>query len=449
MQSISVIEYGTIFNNGNQPYQRVILENPHMTMNDLDGIAASFMEFHAPFAHCFDRKELRQHCEDYTRGLIVQSQDRCNAENLADVVPASPRVLQRFLTESRWSDQLLMCRLQSVMAPRLQHPEATLVVDESGFIKQGKKSAGVARQYSGTAGKVGNCQVGVFLAYVSPEARLLIDKDLLLPETWCSDAARCAEAGIPEQERKYRSKPEIALDQLRRVKAWGHLNASWVAGDDHYGQSPLFRRGLEKEGFHYVLDVPKVTPVLPLEVEWQTLPRKLRGRAPKAHPVPGQKRTAEQRAQALPPDAWCQITLGQGAQGPRCYLFARERVHESLDDKPGPETWLVHRRNLDGTEPRYYLSNGGIEVPLEKLASVAGSRWRIETEFEETKGHVGLDEYEVRGWHGWHHHIALCLLANAFLLTVQQDLKKKLSADYPAASLPSRARTITQKALLT
>jgi SRSO17 transposase len=418
-----------------------------MTTDDFDCIADSFAEFHGAFADCFGRKELRQRCDDYTRALVVQSEDRCNAENLADVVSASPRVLQRFVTESRWSDRNLICGLQSVMAPRLQHPDAVWVVDESGFVKQGKKSAGVARQYCGTLGKVGNCQVGVFLAYVTPEARLLVDKELVLPEAWCSDADRCDEADIPEDERTYRSKPQLALAELRRAKMWGHLSASWVAGDDHYGQSPSFRRGLEAEGFQYVLDVPKTTPIWPVEVSWDSPPRIKRGRLPKPQPDPGQKRTVEKSAAALSEDAWCELTIGQGAQGPRRYLFARERIRESDDDVPGPVAWLVHRRNLDGSEPRYYLSNAGMDEPLEKLAQVGGARWRIETEFEETKQHVGLDEYEVRGWPGWHHHIALCLLANAFLLIVQQDMKKNLSTNQPPPSIPAHARTLAAQAL--
>jgi SRSO17 transposase len=418
-----------------------------ITIDDFSDIADSFARFHAEFADCFARKDLGRHCDDYTRALIVQSQDRCNAENLSDVVAASPRVLQRFVTESRWSDRQMIGRLQSVMAPRLQHPDAVWVVDESGFVKQGRKSAGVARQYCGTIGKIGNCQVGVFLAYVTPEARLLVDKELVLPEAWCTDSDRCDEADVPKDEQVHRSKPELALVELRRAKAWGHLSASWVAGDDHYGQSPSFRRGLEEDGFLYVLDVPKTTPVFPAEVVWHTQPRKRMGRPPKAQPTPGQKRTAEQSAAALPEHAWHELTIAQGAQGPRRYLFACERIHESLDDVPGPEAWLVHRRNLDGTEARYYLSNAAIDQTLLKMACVAGSRWRIETEFEETKQHVGLDEYEVRSWPGWHHHMALCLLANAFLLIVQQDMKKKLSSDNTPPSLPNNARDTTSQAL--
>jgi SRSO17 transposase len=418
-----------------------------MTHDDLDRIADSFVAFHGAFSHCFSRSETRQNAEEYVRGLIVQSQDRCNAENLADVVPASARSLQRFLSESPWSHSDVVRCLQSLMATRLQDPDAVWVVDESGFIKQGKKSAGVARQYCGTAGKVCNCQVGVFLAYVTPHARLLVDKELVLPEAWCSDSPRCDEADIPINERTHRSKPELALAELRRAKDWGYLSAEWVAGDDHYGQSPSFRRGLEAQGLRYVLDVPKTTPVWPAEVTWETAPRGRMGRPPKSHPVPGQKRTAQQSAAALGAEEWREITIGRGAQGPRRYLFARERVREGLEDVPGPEAWLVHRRNLDGSEPRYYLSNAGMQETLEKLAYVGGSRWPIETEFEETKGHVGLDEYEVRGWPGWHHHIALCLLANAFLLIVQQDTKKKLNAYYPSASIPNRARTLAAQAL--
>ena len=412
-----------------------------MTEESLNQIGDSFQSFHSSFADCFGRSESRRHCNEYTRGLITQCQERCNAENLSEVVPASARDLQRFLTESRWSDRQLIGRLQEVMAPRLEHPNAVWVVDESGFIKQGKKSVGVARQYCGTAGKICNCQVGVFLAYVTPAARLLVDKELLLPEAWCSDPKRCEASVVPEEERVYRSKPELALRELRRAKAFDHLHARWVAGDDHYGQSPLFRRGLEEEGFQYVLDVPKTTPVWPADVKWQARPWSGRGRPPKEQPLDGQKRTAEERACDLDDADWVELTLAQGSQGPRRSLFARQRGREGTESGPGQETWLIFRKNLDGTEPHYYLSNAGLDETLETLARVAGSRWSIETEFEEAKGQVGLDEYEVRSWWGWHHHMALSLLANAFLLSVQQDAGKKSAAAFAASSLSDRART--------
>ena len=164
--------------------------------------------------------------------------------------------MQRFLTEARWSDETVIGRLQEYLAPRLGHPEAVWVFDGSDFPKQGRKSVGVARQYCGRLGKVANCQGGMFLAYVSPLGRALVDKRLYLPKSWTSDQDRCAAAGVPEDRRNYRSKTELALEMLERVLELGYLRAEWVAGDDAFGMSPTFREGLAALGMRYVLDVP-------------------------------------------------------------------------------------------------------------------------------------------------------------------------------------------------
>ena len=173
--------------------------------------------------------------------------------------------MQRFLTKAPWDDDSVMGRLQEYLGPRLGHPEAVWVLDGSDFPKQGRKSAGVARQYCGRLGKVANCQAGMFLAYVSPLGRALVDKGLYLPESWTSDPGRCAAAGVPEERRSYRSKTELALELLKRALGLGHLKAGWVAGDDAFGMSPSFREGLTALGMHYVLDVPGGTTVWPLE----------------------------------------------------------------------------------------------------------------------------------------------------------------------------------------
>ena len=176
--------------------------------------------------------------------------------------------MQRFLTEARWSDETVIGRLQEYLAPRLGHPEAVWVFDGSDFPKQGRKSAGVARQYCGRLGKVANCQGGMFLAYVSPLGRALVDKRLYLPKSWTSDQDRCAAAGVPEDRRNYRSKTELALEMLERVLELGYLRAEWVAGDDAFGMSPTFREGLAALGMRYVLDVPGGTTVWPLDPAW-------------------------------------------------------------------------------------------------------------------------------------------------------------------------------------
>ena len=332
-----------------------------------------------------------------------------------------------------------MGRLQEYLGPRLGHPEAVWVLDGSDFPKQGRKSVGVTRQYCGRLGKVANCQAGMFLAYVSPLGRALVDKGLYLPESWTSDQDCCAAAGVPQERQGYRSKTALALELLERALARGHLQAGWVAADDAFGMSPSLREGLAVLGMRYVLDVPAGFTVWPAEPAWTSPAYQGRGGPPKPRLVAGQRRTMEERSAELPEGAWREITVAEGSQGPRTYQFSAQRVRPSSRRKPGEIHWAVYRRNLDGSEPRYYLSNAPAATPLETLAYVGGSRWRIETEFETEKSDVGLDEYETRTWAGWHHHVALCLLGGAFLLGLQQAWGGKDAPDHETAGLPGGA----------
>jgi SRSO17 transposase len=408
-----------------------------LDLKEFERVYETFCTFHASFAPLFRRRECRERGRDYLQGLLVQAAERRNAENLAEVLPVSARVLQRFLTESRWEDDALIARLQEYLSSRLPHPWAVWAVDASSFPKQGTKSAGVARQYCGALGKVATCQVGVFLAHVGPRGRALVDKRLYLPKEWTDAPARCEAAGVPKERQAYRSQTELALEMLLSARARGSLQAGWVTGDDAFGQSPDFRDGLDAAGFRYVLEVPKDTPVWPKKPTWETPPYSGFGRPPKQRPVAAERQTVAERAARLPPSRWREFTVGQGAQGPRTYQFAFERVRETREGEPGKELWLIHRRNLDGSEPRYSFSNGSKETPRQTLARVAASRWPIETEFETGKSNVGLDEYEVRGWAGWHHHMTMCFLASAFLLELQQEWGGK---DAPDHASPSRAR---------
>ena len=210
----------------------------------LEQVCGAFQDFHAYFSPLFGRRESREHGQNYLQALLVQSQDRRNAENLSESVGVSARGMQRFLTEAPWDDDLVMGRLQEYLGPRLEHGEGVWVLDGSDFPKQGVKSVGVARQYCGRLGKVANCQAGMFLAYVSPLGRALVDKRLYLPVVWTSDAERCQAAGVPEERRRYRSKTELALEMVEQALDRGHLRAGWVAGDDAFGMSPSFREGL-------------------------------------------------------------------------------------------------------------------------------------------------------------------------------------------------------------
>ena len=404
-------------------------------------VYGAFGDFHAYFAPLFGRREARDHSRHYLQALLVQSGERRNAENLSETVPASARVMQRFLAESPWNDDTVIGRLQEYLGPRLGHTEAVWVLDGSDFPKQGRKSVGVAPQYCGRLDKVANCQAGMFLAYVSPLGLALVDKGLYLPESWTSDQDRCEAAGVPEERQGYRSKTQLALEMLQRALERGHLRAGWVAGDDAFGMSPSFRERLAALGMRYVLDVPGGTTVWPLEPAWTSPEHQGIGRPRKPRLVGGQRRTMEERSDELTDGAWREITVAEGSQGPRSYLFSAQRVRPTSRRKPGEIHWAVYRRNLDGSEPRYYLSNAPGDTPLETLAYVGGSRWRIETEFETEKSDVGLDEYETRTWAGWHHHVALCLLGGAFLLSLQQAWGGEDAPDHEAAGLPGGARS--------
>ena len=206
-------------------------------------VYGAFKDFDAYFAPLFGRRETRDHSRHYLQALLVQSDERRDAENLSETVPASARVMQRSLAESPSDGDIVIGCLQEYLGPRLGHPDAVWVLDGSDFPKQGRKSVGVASQYCGRLGKVASCQAGMFLAYVSPLGRALVDKRLYLPESWTSDQDRCAAAGVPERRQSYRSKTQLALEMLQLALERGHLRAGWVAGDDAFGMSPSFRDG--------------------------------------------------------------------------------------------------------------------------------------------------------------------------------------------------------------
>jgi SRSO17 transposase len=420
-----------------------------MTVEDFERVEASFRDFHAEFAPHFGRKQWREHSGDYLQGLLVQTEERRNAENMAEALPVSARALQRFLTDARWQDEGVIAHLQQYLGARLTHPRAVFAVDSSSFPKQGKNSVGVARQYCGALGKIANCQVGVFLAHVGPRGRALVDKRLYLPQEWTDHPTRCAAAGVPQEKQLYRSETELALEMLQRAKARGHLVAEWVTGDDAFGKSPPFRDAVAALGFHYVLEVPGDTPVWPLEVTWETPAYSGKGRPPEPRPVAAERLEVRERVKRLPAEAWQELTVAEGVQGPRTYRFAAERVRQTHERQPGKVLRLLYRENLDGSEPRYDFAHAPAATPLATLAWVAAARWPIETELETEKSDIGLDEYEVRSWMGWHHHLTMCLLASAFLLTLQQEWGEKDAPPDASAGVSGGARAPATAAIRT
>lgn len=408
-------------------------------------VAASLAAFHQAFAPLFGRKEAQRRSEQYVRGLLVQQTDRRNAENVAECIEgATPRALQRLLTEAPWEPAPVIDRLQAYLAPRLNSAEGIFILDESGFPKQGKRSVGVSHQYCGVLGKVANCQMGVFVAYASARGHALVDTRLFLPERWTKDRARCQAAGVPADV-SYQSKAMLGLDMLRQARARGHLAGCRVTADDAYGEVPDLRDALDAAGWEYVLEVPSTTYVftsLPALVVPPrcTVPRLVPEALP-AQAVPAV-------AAALAPPTWQALTVAEGAQGPRTYQFAALRVWESREGLPGRACWLLLRHNLDGSEPRYYLANLPQETALLTLAQIAAARWVIETDFQTAKGEAGLDEYEVRSWRSWQHHVTLALLAAAFLLTLQQDWGENHAPPHTHPTQSAAARRVAAAPLL-
>src|SRR5712692_8337646 len=205
-----------------------------MELQEFERVYGSFCAFHTEYAPDFGRKQWRENSQPYLQGLLVQAEERRNAENMAEALPVSARALQRFLTAARWADEAVIAHLQADLGPRLRDPLAVFAVDSSGFPKQGPRSVGVARQYCGALGKIANCQVGVFLAHVGPRGRALVDKRLYLPKDWINDPDRCDAAGVPKEQQVYRSETALALSMLQAARRRGRLAAEWVTGDDTY-----------------------------------------------------------------------------------------------------------------------------------------------------------------------------------------------------------------------
>jgi SRSO17 transposase len=317
--------------------------------------------------------------------------ERKNGWQLAEQLgERHPRGVQRLLDAARWDADAVRDDLRAYVVEYLGDDRGVLVVDETGFLKKGTESVGVARQYSGTAGRTENCQVGVFLAYASPKGRAFLDRALYLPKAWAEDAARRAKAGVPPTVR-FATKPALARSMLQRAFAAG-VPAAWVTGDTAYGTHPGLRPWLEAEPRAYVLAVPKTHRV------W----------------LGERQETARVAMANLPSAAWQRLSAGEGSQGPRWYAWAA--VSLSGPSPTGWRRWLLARRSLsDPSELAYYRVFAPADTPLEEMVRAAGSRWSIEEGFERAKGEVGLDQYEVRRWEAWHRHITLALLAHAYL----------------------------------
>ena len=321
---------------------------------------------------------------------------------------------------SRWSADALRDQVRAYVVEALGDADGVLVVDETGFVKKGRHSVGVARQYSGTAGRIENCQVGVFLAYASRFGQALIDRRLYLPEAWAKDSERRSEAQIPD-EVAFATKPQIACDLIAAALDTG-LSCAWILADALYGSDSRLRRMLEERGQAYVLAVRSNHHVRFVQDNGlvQTDPETL--------------------ADALDASAWVTHAAGEGAKGLRLYDWARIGLPWVCD--ADWERWILVRRNRQDQDKRaYYLVFAPTGTTLAELAGAAGLRWTVEECFQRAKDDLGLDHCEARSWHGWHRHMSLCMAASAFLAKLAADLRRsacskpnKTSPGQPAAA---------------
>lgn len=401
-----------------------------------------FLERYAPL---FGRDQAQDHANRFVQGLLLGG-DRRSVENIAEAIDGCVvRSLQKFIAQSPWSDADLLEELQRHVTEVLGDPDAALNVDETGFPKKGTKSVGVKRQYAGCLGRTDNCQIGVCVNYRSAAGHTLVDRRLFLPQEWADDACRREEAGVPETV-VFRTKPELALEMVQQAVDGG-LPFRWVTADSVYGDSPTFVQGVRALGKWYVVDTSADARV------WLTEPvvipagtKGARGRATSQPRVTTKPERVDEVVARLPAKAWKRMVVGEGSQGPRWYEYAYLWVWFSEEGLPsGPERLLVRRSLEQQSEVKYHRCNAPVEVPLEKLAGVRGGHWSVEQSFEAAKGECGLDEYETRGWLGWHHHTALSLLALWFLGLQKRRLGEKRAADDGARG-KGAARTFARRA---
>ena len=372
----------------------------------------------ARLAPRFRRRAAHYHAGAYVRGLLGDV-ERKNGWQLAEYAGyRHPRTIQRVLDRSAWDAAAVRDDLRARVVEHLGDPDGVLVVDETGFLKKGTKSCGVARQYSGTAGRIENCQIGVFLGYASAHGRAGIDRALYLPKVWAEDATRRTEAHVPAAT-TFRTKPRLALEMIERALE-AEVPARWVVADEVYGSDGKLRRALEARDQAYVLAVKRTEQ----PTTWPP------------YASPGQVVVAAVAA-ALAPGAWHRLSCGEGAQGDRMYDWACLPLRPALR-----EGWvhalLVRRHPTDLDEVAYYLVYAPDGTPLVEIVRAAGCRWAIEDVFKLAKRQAGLDQYEVRSWTGWHRHTTLALLALAILAVTAAEKGGPRSATNLSRS-PSRS----------
>jgi SRSO17 transposase len=384
------------------------------------------------FKPAFQRVEQIQKSLIYLHGLLGNVA-RKNVEQMALGQKEKVRSLQYYVGQSQWETEPVVAIHQGLIGESLGEVDGVMLIDESSTVKQGTESVGVAAQYCGSVGKIANGQVGVYVGYASRKGYSLIEGQLFLPETWLAEeqAEQRRGCGVPE-DLVFKTKPEIGLDLLKNALQRDNLPFSWVAADALYGDSPAFRDGVAATEKWYFTAIKENSLIWRTRPKVHVPPGSGHGRPPtrlclsdsRKHPVP-----VKDLGKKIQKQDWVRAVIKEGSKGPIVCDFAFLCVTESRGGLPAADLWLIIRRNLDDpTELKYFFSNAPISTPLAEFVRISGMRWPIETIFEEAKGEVGMDHYEMRSWLGWHHHMLLVSLAHHFLVRLRIQFQDQAPA---------------------
>lgn len=411
-----------------------------LTSKDIQELATELAAYSQIYQDLFKRREQKEQYATYLQGLMSDLPNKSVETmmlNLNGDDPQAIRNMQHFLSQGSWQDSAILQRHWQEVRQDLDDENAVFIVDSSGFPKQGNESVGVKRQWCGQLGKKANCQVGVFLSYASQHGYTLLNRRLYLPQEWVEDkdfAERRTKCGIP-QDITFKTQPALALEMVQEVQKAGTLPFRWLTCDEAFGRDTAF---LDEVGqlVYYFAEVPKDTHIW-LQQPQTAIPEPKSGRGrkpsriqlvegePKAQPVLA-------IAETLSASDWSRHIIKEGCKGPIVADFACLRVVAVRDRLPGPTVWLTLRRDIVDGELKFFLSNAPADTALATFVWLSGMRWPVETCFEHGKQEIGLGDYQVRSWIGWHHHMTLCILAHFFLVRMQLRLQDKA----PKLTLP-------------
>ena len=412
-----------MLNHENCEWDPDLLADIQLNEKEVKQLATLLLEYHEHFQDCFNHSSQQKHSIIYLKGLLSDL-ERKSLEPIALHLSGEKevRLLQHYFQKGKWDEDCMRKLHQSRLAENISMKNGMFSLDGSAFVKKGKESAAVARQYCGRLGKTENCQVGVFLGYTSNKGYGLLDSQLYVPEIWFSDEyqERYEKCGIPE-ELDFMTKPEIASLLLERAKEYGDFDAKWVGCDSIFGMNYDFIDSISDDHYYFA-DIRSNAKVWLEKPEIEIPPYKGRGRRPsKKRPLKDPISVSE--IAEAPSLEWEEVILNDGAKGPIVAEIACLRVIECRDNLPSKEVWLYIRKFKSGKQ-KYALSNAPEDIPQEELNKAAIMRWPIEQTFEHGKSELGMDQYELRSWRGWHCHMLYVFIAMTFLFEVQQKFKK-------------------------